>query len=287
MKKNLFFSATAALMLSITSCQESKQQPDFTALQTTDSLQSIIDQKDNEINDLMGTFNLIEEGFRQINEAEGRVNVAKTGEGADQRQQIMENVQYISDAMKKNRALIAKLRKQLRESSLNTENMQATIDNLTKELEQKDAELKALREELDAKDIHIAELDETITSLNTDVASLKEDNIRKDETISNQDSQLHTAWYAFGTKKELKEQHIIEGGTSDVLQSNFNKSYFKEIDIRVDKEVKLCSKYAKVLTNHPSASYTLEKDANKQYVLRITDPDTFWSTSKYLVVLVK
>ena len=38
---------------------------------------------------------------------------------------------------------------------------------------------------------------------------------------------------------------------------------------------------------HPSDSYTLEKDANKQYVLRITNPQIFWSTSKYLVILVK
>ena len=30
----------------------------------------------------------------------------------------------------------------------------------------------------------------------------------------------------------------------------------------------------------------LERDANKQYVLRITNPQLFWSTSKYLVVLV-
>ena len=42
-----------------------------------------------------------------------------------------------------------------------------------------------------------------------------------------------------------------------------------------------------MLTSHPASSYTLQRDANKQYVLRITDPQQFWSTSKYLVVLVK
>ena len=89
----------------------------------------------------------------------------------------------------------------------------------------------------------------------------------------------------FKTKKELKEQRIIDGDR--VLESNFNKSYFTKIDIRVEKEIKLYSKYAKILTMHPSDSYTLEKDANKQYVLRITNPQIFWSTSKYLVILVK
>ena len=38
---------------------------------------------------------------------------------------------------------------------------------------------------------------------------------------------------------------------------------------------------------HPSSSYALVRDANKQYTLRITNPQIFWSTSKYLVVLVK
>ena len=55
----------------------------------------------------------------------------------------------------------------------------------------------------------------------------------------------------------------------------------------MEKEIKLYSKSAQLLTAHPSNSYNLSKDVNGQYVLRITDPDTFWSTSKYLVVQVK
>ena len=87
------------------------------------------------------------------------------------------------------------------------------------------------------------------------------------------------------TKKELKEQNILDKG--EVLQSNFNKDYFTKIDIRIDKEIKLYSKSAQIMTSHPAGSYTLQPDANKQYVLRINNPEAFWSTSKYLVVLVK
>ena len=71
------------------------------------------------------------------------------------------------------------------------------------------------------------------------------------------------------------------------MKSNFNRNYFTKIDIRVDKEIKLYSKSAKILTSHPSSSYTLQRDASKQYILRITNPEVFWSTSKYLVVQVK
>lgn len=41
------------------------------------------------------------------------------------------------------------------------------------------------------------------------------------------------------------------------------------------------------MTSHPAGSYSLEKDAQGQYILRITNPQTFWSVSKYLVIVVK
>ena len=152
-------------------------------------------------------------------------------------------------------------------------------------MEEEDAQLKALQAGLQAKDIQIQELTEQVTDLSENVSNLKEETTEKSQTISQQDKQLHTAWFVFGTKKELKEQRIIEDG--EVLRSNFNQEYFTKIDIRVDKEIKLYSRSAKLLTDHPASSYKLEQDANKQYVLRIENPSKFWSTSKYLVILVK
>ncbi|WP_025880373.1 Cbp1 family collagen-binding glycoprotein adhesin [Segatella baroniae] len=274
-----------AALLSLNSCKQEKTASAVDNLAQSDSLQKIIDQKDNEINDMMGTLNEIQEGFREINEAEHRVSIVKDGEGSNKSQQIRENIKFISNAMKRNRELIARLQSQLRESSVHGEQFKTTIDNLVKQLNDKDTQLKQLHAELDAKDIHISELDETINNLNTNVSALSAESNAKSQTISSQDKQLNTAWYVFGTKKELKDQRIVEGGK--VLQANFNKSYFTKIDIRVDKVVNLYSKSAKILTTHPSSSYTLTRDANKQYTLRITNPELFWSTSKYLVVVVK
>ena len=234
---------------------------------------------------MMGIFNDIEEGFRQINEAENRVSVAKDGEGADKAQRIRENIKFIQQRLAQNKELIEKLRQQVREGSVRGEQLKRAVDNLVKQLEEKDNQLKDLRAQLEAKDIHIEELDMTISSLNKDVSSLKGDNEQKKKTIDSQDRQLNTAWFVFGTKKELKEQNILVKGK--VLQSNFNKSYFTKVDIRIDKEIKLYSKSAKILTMHPSSSYTLDTDAKGEYVLRITNPQIFWSTSKYLVIQVK
>ena len=275
----------ALAAITVTGCkQNNKAQEDAFALQR-DSLNQIITQKDNEINDMVGTLNDIEAGFREITEAQGRVAVARSGEGASSAARIKENMQFIQSTMQQNRELINKLRKQLRESSIKGEQLKRTIENLTAQLQEKDEQVRALKAELEAKDIHIAELDETIAGLNDDVTALKEESSAKSETISTQDKQLNTAWFVFGTKKELKEQNILKDGK--VLEQNFNKNYFTKIDIRVDKEIKLYSRDAEMLTAHPANSYTLQRDANKQYVLRINNPEQFWSTSKYLVVLVK
>lgn len=272
-------------LVAMVACKQEKSNADSALVQQRDSLSQVIAQKDNEINDMMLTMNEIEEGFREIAEAENRVSIAKDGEGANKQQRIRENMQFIQQTMTQNRELINKLRQQLRESTFKGEQFKKAIENLAQQLEEKNQQIQQLRAELDAKDIHISELDENIANLNTDVSNLTAESSRKTETINAQDKELNTAWFVFGTKNELKEQNIYVKGK--VLQSNFNKDYFTKIDIRIDKEVKLYSRSAEILTAHPANSYTLQRDANKQYVLRITNPQLFWSTSKYLVVLVK
>ena len=171
MRKLLMVAVLVTLV--VTGCQDNKKEaPALVRLEQTDSLQKIITQKDNEMNDLMGTLNEIETGFREINEAENRVELVKDGEGANRSQQLRENVQFISKRMKQNRALIAKLRQQLRESSFKGDEFKKTIENLVKQMNEKDQQLQELRVELDAKDIHITELDETINTLNSDVNNL-------------------------------------------------------------------------------------------------------------------
>lgn len=282
--KKLFILALSAVAL-VACNQQQGEKADLMMQQQADSLNRIIQQKDNEINDMMGTLNEIEEGFRVINAAQNRVTLAKAGEGSNRAERIRENIAQIQQQMEQNRELINKLKNQLRTSSVKGDELRKTIENLVKQMEEKDKEINQLRLDLKSRDIRLAELGNEVADLTVETSQQKAEISQKAETISAQDKQLNTAWFVFGTKKELKEQHIIENGR--VLQSNFNREYFTKIDIRVDKEIKLYSRSAQLLTAHPSSSYVLERDANKQYVLRITNPQLFWSTSKYLVVLVK
>lgn len=282
MKKILFLALGAVVVVACK--QQGPKTEELLLAQQSDSLNRIIQQKDNEINDMMATFNEIEEGFRVINAAQDRVTLAKDGEGANRTQRIRDNIAQIQQTMQHNRELINKLKNQLRQSSVKGDELRKTIESLIQQMEEKDKEITQLRNDLQTRDIRLAELGNEVADLTVETSMQKAEISQKTETISAQDKQLNTGWFVFGTKSELKEQHIIENGK--VLQSNFNRDYFTKIDIRVDKEIKLYSRSAKLLTAHPSSSYTLNRDASKQYVLRITNPQLFWSTSKYLVIQV-
>ena len=255
--------------------------------QERDSLQRIINEKNMELDDILGTFNEVQEGIRKINEAEGRVTIAEgSPESASTKEIIRENLEFIQNAMQHNRELIAQLQEKLKNSSIKATKMQKTIESLQAQIETQAARIQELEASLAEKDALIEVQGNAIAGLSNDVASLTEENRSKTEKVQQQDKELNTAWFVFGTKDELKEQKILTKG--DVLKSgDFNKDYFTKIDIRYDKDLKFYSKSAQLLSTHPAGTYKLEKDKQGQYELHITDPQKFWSVSKYLVVQVK
>jgi SMC interacting uncharacterized protein involved in chromosome segregation len=254
-----------------------------------DSLSMALAQRNAELDEMMGTFNDIQEGFRQINEAENRVDLQRgtiTENAASVRQQIASDIEFITKTMSDNKEQIDKLRKQLRKSSTNSAQLEKAIEVLQTELAAKAMHIEELQKELESKNIRIQELDAAVSSLSADKESLTVENEAKARTVAEQDKAINSAWFVFGTKSELKAQKILKSG--DVLKStDFNKDYFTQIDIRTTKEIKLYSKRADILTTHPANTYLLGKDDKGLLTLKITNPTDFWSVSKYLVIQVR
>ena len=254
-----------------------------------ESLLMELNQRNAELDDMMGTFNEVQEGFRKINAAESRVDLQRgtiTENSASAKQQIASDIEFISKQMEENKAQIAKLQAQLKNSNYNSTQLKKAVEALTAELNAKQQRIEELQTELASKNIRIQELDAAVSDLSVAKETLTAENEAKAKTVAEQEKSLNAAWFVFGTKSELKAQKILQSG--DVLKSaDFNKDYFTQIDIRTTKEIKLYSKRAELLTTHPSGSYELVKDDKGQLTLKITNPTEFWSVSRYLVIQVK
>ena len=257
-----------------------------------DSLSQVLAQRDAELNGIMEAFNEIQDGFRMINEAESRVDL-ETGavEGRSNVQKIKDDIVFIMEKLDANRKRIAELEEQLKNSRYASSQLKTTIANLNKELLAKTQQIDTLQAELASKNIRIAELDDAIVGLTQHVNDLVAENKAKSATVATQDKALNAAWFVFGTSSELKEQKIVSKKflqKKKVLESDdFNKEYFTQIDIRTDKQIMLYSPEAELLTSHPVGSYEFQKNEKGQLALLITNPNKFWSVSRYLVIEVK
>ena len=245
-----------------------------------------------EMDEMLATLNDVEADIQSIRDAENYLNIQQqNGDLAKSNRELLkENMQLISETLKKNKQQLGELQDKLKKSGIQSAALKKTIDRLSSELDQKATMIVALQEDLAKKNVRIQELDEMVSSLNEDVENLATTAKAQSEKIDSQDKALNTAFYCFGTSKELKDQKILSGGglfsKSKALQSGFNKDYFISIDIREVKEIPLFAGKAKLKSNHPEGSYEFVKDEDGNLTLKITDTKAFWSLGKYLVIEV-
>ena len=279
MKKILCLVSCAAALVS---CMNVNREKELEA--RNDSLAVVLSEKEEALNRTMQAIAEIQEGFRAINEAEGRVSIVSQGsEGFSEAEQLKEDILFIQQKMEENRKQIENLEKQLKAGNAETESIRKVLANLRAELSSKVESITALQNELAQKNIRIAELDSAVVMLTGDVNALQKITDAQQQTIEQQISQLNAAWYVYGTAKELKDQNILKNGKVFV-STDYNKNYFTQIDVREDKVFPLYAKRAKLLTTHPESSYEFTKDEEKQLTLCILDPEAFWSVSRYMVV---
>jgi len=276
----LMFAVASAFF---TSCGsgEKEANPLADSLKNVNSnLSGQLNDKELALQEFVMAFNEIQENLNTIKEKEKVVTTASMkGDVMSKQDQIKEDIQAIYDLMGKNKNRINTLSKKLKESNLKIEGLYEMIENLQKSLNLKDEEIEELKSKIES--LHIE-----LSSLQTNYKDLQGENDVKT-------TSLKTAYYAFGTNKELKEKNIIskEGGfigigKSTKLKEDFNREYFTKIDIDQVTSISIGAKKAKIITTHPSGSYKLvgEKSVEK---IEITNVEEFWSASKYLVIIIE
>ncbi|WP_010664641.1 Cbp1 family collagen-binding glycoprotein adhesin [Marinilabilia salmonicolor] len=263
--------------------------------QQNDSLARATAQKDSQMNQMVNTIGDIEATLRVIKEKEQIIALkARQGEtSGESAEQINEDIRLIYDLMVQNKERIESLEQQLKQSGIETGRLNKLVASLNDELRQKNVEIKQLNDLLKKKNAEIDDMFYALTDMEIALDSIKTANEEAHKELQSTRDDMYTAYYAIGTKNELKEKNIInrEGflffGKTELLKENFEKEYFAEIDIRETDSLELFQPNVEVLTSHPEESFSLGADENGNMVLKIEDKDAFWSISRYLVVQAK
>lgn len=280
------------IIMVFASCGQGKKAEVDRLKAENDSLQHAKIMLEQEVNDYFSTLNEVQQNIEKIKSAQNVLSVKPLSENTpeDVRNKVTEDMAYINEMIRTNKQELEDLRTKLKRSSFKLDDVEKTLAQLTKQLNEESAKVARLQTTIMKKDSVITKLGTAVDSLGKNVEELASQNEEKQGVIKEQDQAINSAWYAIGSRKELRDNKIV---TSDgifsaqkVLQADFNKNYFVKVDARNTRSIPLYStSKARILTNHLKTSYTLEKE-NENYVLVITNPAEFWSVSKYLVVEV-
>jgi len=250
----------------------------------------------------MRTFNEIEKNLDEIKKREDKINL-KTSDNVefkegDAKSAVVNDIQAINALMKENRLKMNELQTDL--SNTNAE-FKKMVSRLNSRLKEKDEEVIAMKGELEQLNIEKKELTQNVEKLTYTVDTLENKATlqakvieTQNETIDDQTQALNTGFVAIGTFKDLEKEKVVdkEGGilgigSTETLNYDLNEQAFEKIDVRQTTAIPVFAKKVQLVTNHPEGSYELSKDTDEKIQqLTILNPDEFWKSSRYLVVMV-
>ena len=289
--KRFFLIALAVLPLLFASCGSDNDA----AEQRADSLQGVIDQKDEEIASLFEVLGDIENNMTEIASRYGQVNSLRQQNperNSKVKGEITDQLAVIDNIMAQNKQKIAQLNSKI--SALGAENaqLQGLVESLNARIEQQEVQINDLLNELTISK-------ETISKLSANVSDLSRSNREKDETIAQKEQealynadQAHKAYYVVGTFDFLKDEGIVtkEGGLifkSKKAARGVNASKFTLIDRFKVTTIDVNLRKAQLISEHPKGSYEWVMDESDKKIYRqlvIKDIDEFWSKTDFLII---
>lgn len=281
----------SALCLALsTSCSKSKPlAPAAGAEQTdvSDASRAELEQAIADRDQLILLTSDIQQSLNEISELENMAAIDGS-ELPDQRNQIRARVEGLRLLLDQRRNQIDSLERVLSKSKLYNSGMEKTIKGLRAQVDQQAAEITRLNNELGEARNTIASQSTQIDSLNTTVQNVSGERdaaVRETVDLAN---ELNTCYVCVGSSKELKAHKVLESGflrKTKIMAGDFDQSFFSKKDKRTLTTLALHSRKAEVLTKQPKGSYVIE-DVNGKKVLKITNPEKFWSLTNYLVVKI-
>ncbi len=289
MKKTLIILSTALCLFGCTDKKSQEEAANAKALAaaTHEELVQAVQERDQ----LLDIVNEIVATTNEIKSAENIVSINNnSAEGKASQVQAVNDLKSIQAALAERQERLNELEQSIKNSKSSNNKLLATIQGLKSQIAQQSEEITSLTQRLSSANEQIAKLDTQVDSLSTEVRAANLEKETAQQEAMRQEDLANACYIAIGSKKELKEHNIIEGGgflrKSKVLPSDFDKSFFTQADRRSLTSIPCHSSKAKIISkSQPEGSYEFVDDGT-QKVLRILNPGQFWGTSNYLVIQI-
>jgi len=199
---------------------------------------------------------------------------------AETRQNLLQNMTDIGNALKENRKKIADLQSKAKSAYNKIAGLNELIDNLKKSLQDREQSIALLETRVKGLEFEVQEKTQAIAV--------------KDVTIDQQLRKINTAYYVVGTRRELKEKGIItdEGGflwgllgSTTIMSTNVDPMLFSAIDKTKDETIHVGGEVDEILPRRSSDSFTLARPDKESSDLTIISPSRFWQDNYLVIVL--
>ncbi len=281
--KNYMFITTAVIII-MTSCKSDSKNE--IATYQRDSLLEVIEKSDISVNEYISYFNEVERNLDSVTARQHIIltNANKKDLKTSQKEKIVAEIKAINELMDANNKKLKELSRKLRASNKKNAELEKTIDILNNQLGTKYMELMDMNETLKLLNGEVAEYKIVVDTLMIRNGQLA-------QTVENKTNEIHTAYYIVGSSADLQKWNLVDKqggflgiGQTAKLSNNLDMNMFTKIDYTQTTTIPINSKGVRVVTTHPTGSFTVNKKGRTVESITINDPELFWSTSKYLVV---
>ncbi len=261
------------------------------------------DKVQNYFNQTLEALNEIQDSLSEIDTKDliihrMAVNPEVNDSLSNAKDRIMSSIQSINDYIALNKERLSNIEQTLKEKNLESKGLQRIINNLKKNIAEKEAMISILSKQLDdlkikveaerkEYEVQISQKSETIQEQEQTIGQQEETINTQTTQIKNQEDEMNTIYFIAASKNELIEKGFLTKGglfSSAKRSSRYNEEQMNSFNLVKFSEIVIKAKLKNiiVLSDQNKSSYLLE-DKGNETILTITNPKEFRKV-KYLII---
>lgn len=262
-------------------------------------LTSVSAAKDSLVRDLAETTKLLSDintEIVKVSSAKKPVEpvVGNEGVATNDRAMILKRVQDLTTRLKSNESRLASSQRRLRALTSESDSLKVNLAGLQETI-------NGLQATMEAQKNTIATMEAELTGAKEQVATLTTEKSVLTDTVSALTTRENTVYYVIGTKKDLKDRGIITeaGGTRFLIFTrtgevvkpvdHLNPSDFTAVDRRAVTRIEMPNpdKEYQLVTDQNIAASNMAPEGKRRIkgTLEISNPETFWAQTKFLILV--